>query len=51
MKRTSLKEKQAIAAGIKWGKDYAQIAEELELSERVVRKWGQKVKKKYSLRN
>jgi DNA-binding NarL/FixJ family response regulator len=46
MKQTSLLEKLAIAKGIKWGKSYAQIAQELQLTERVVRKWGQKAKKK-----
>jgi transposase len=45
MKQTSLLEKLAIAKGIKWGKSYAQIAQELQLTERVVRKWGQKAKK------
>ena len=50
MKRTSLSEKLAISTGIKWGKSYAQIAEELDLTERVVRKWGQKAKKKSILR-
>ena len=49
MKRTSLSEKLAICTGIKWGKSYAQIAEELDLTERVVRKWGQKAKKNQSL--
>jgi transposase-like protein len=46
MKRTSLSEKIAIASGVKWGKSYAQLAQELDLTERVVRKWGQKAKKK-----
>ena len=46
MKKTTLSEKKAIANGVKWGKSYAQIAIELGLKERVVRKWGQKAKKK-----
>jgi predicted transcriptional regulator len=46
MRQTSLSEKLAISTGVKWGKSYAQIAEELQLTERVVRKWGQKAKKK-----
>ena len=46
MKTTTLEEKAAIAAGIKCGKSYKQIADELHLTRRVVLKWGQKVKKK-----
>lgn len=50
MKQTTLAEKTAISLGIKWGKSYSQLAEELQLTERVVRKWGQKAKKKRLLR-
>jgi DNA-binding NarL/FixJ family response regulator len=46
MKMTTLEEKAAIAAGIKCGKSYQQIADELHLTKRVVLKWGRKVKKK-----
>lgn len=46
MKKTTVAEKLAISNGIKWGKSYEQIAEELHLTKRVVQKWGQKVKKK-----
>jgi hypothetical protein len=49
MKQTTLSEKLAIATGIKWGKSYAQLATELQLTERIVRKWGQKAKKKCTL--
>ena len=49
MKRTTLEEKLTISAGVNDGKSYKAIADELHLTERVVRKWGQKVKKKYPL--
>ena len=45
---TSLMARKAIELGVKAGKSYATLSEELNLSLRVVRKWGQKVKKKMS---
>jgi hypothetical protein len=45
MKKTSLQERKAIEAGLSQGKSYACIAQEESLSLRVVRKWGQLVKK------
>ena len=43
---TSLIARKAIEFGVKAGKSYTTLSEELNLSLRVVRKWGQKVKKK-----
>jgi hypothetical protein len=45
MKKTSLQDRKAIEAGLKDGKSYALIANEQSLSLRVVRKWGQIIKK------
>ncbi len=46
MKKTSLQERKAIEDGLSQGKSYACIAEEQSLSLRVVRKWGQIIKKR-----
>ena len=43
---TSLMARKAIALGVQAGKAYKMLSEELSLSLRVVRKWGQKAKKK-----
>jgi DNA-binding CsgD family transcriptional regulator len=45
MKKTSLQERKAIEASLSAGKSYAEIAEEQSLTLRVVRKWGQIIKK------
>jgi transposase-like protein len=45
MKKTSLQNIHAIEQGLKDGKSYEQIAQELNLTPRVVRKWGQVIKK------
>jgi DNA-binding NarL/FixJ family response regulator len=42
---TTLQERKKIQEGLKSGKTYRLIAEELNLTIRVVRKWGQKIKK------
>jgi hypothetical protein len=42
---TTLQERKMIQEGLKSGKTYRIIAEELNLTIRVVRKWGQKIKK------
>ena len=46
---TTLLERKAIEIGVKEGKTYLTLSETLNLSIRVVRKWGQKVKKKVVL--
>ena len=38
--------RKAIETGLQLGKSYQTLSKELNLSLRVVRKWGQKVKKK-----
>ena len=43
---TTLLERKAIEIGVKEGKTYLTLSETLNLSIGVVRKWGQKVKKK-----
>ncbi len=43
---TRLMALKAIETGVKAGKSYQTLSIELNLSLRVVRKWGQKVKKK-----
>ena len=45
MKKTSLQDRKAIEEGLKDGKSYALIANEQSMSLRVVRKWGQIIKK------
>lgn len=47
---TTLLERKAIEIGVKEGKTYLTLSETLNLSIRVVRKWGQKVKKKSPLK-
>jgi hypothetical protein len=42
---TTLQERKMIQLGLKAGKTYRVISEELKLTIRVVRKWGQKIKK------
>ena len=46
MRATTLLERKAIETGVVLGKTYTELSETLNLSIRVVRKWGQKVKKK-----
>ena len=46
MRLTTLLERKAIEKGVQEGKSYLVLSEELNLSKRIVRKWGQKVKKK-----
>jgi hypothetical protein len=46
MAKTTLFEKESIRSGLVAGKSYQQLSEELGLSKRVVRKWGQVLKKK-----
>lgn len=43
---TTLMARKAIETGVKEGKSYQCLSEELSLSLRAVRKWGQKAKKK-----
>jgi DNA-binding transcriptional regulator YiaG len=45
MKKTSLQSIHAIEEGLKAGKSYEDLAHELHLTLRVVRKWGQVIKK------
>ena len=45
MKKTSLQDIQTIEHRLSEGKSYSEITEELSLSLRVVRKWGQIIKK------
>jgi DNA invertase Pin-like site-specific DNA recombinase len=45
MKKTSLEAIHAIEQSVSEGKSYSEIAEALSLSHRVVRKWGQIIKK------
>ncbi len=45
MKKTSLEERKAIEKGLSEGKSYGCIAQEQSLTLRVVRKWGQVIKK------
>jgi transposase len=45
MQKTSLENKAAIELGLSEGKSYSEIAASLSLSLRVVRKWGQIIKK------
>ena len=45
MKKTSLQERKAIEEGLSAGKSYAEIAASQSLTLRVVRKWGQMIKK------
>ena len=46
MRTTTLLERKTIEEGIALGKTYGELSKTLNLSLRVVRKWGQKVKKK-----
>ena len=46
---TTLMARKAIETGVKEGKSYQCLSEELSLSLRAVRKWGQKAKKNASL--
>lgn len=45
MKKTSLQERKAIEEGLSQGKSYDCLAQEHSLTLRVVRKWGQIIKK------
>lgn len=45
MKKTILQDIKKIEEGLSSGKSYEQIAQDLSLSLRVVRKWGQLIKK------
>ena len=46
IRTTTLLERKTIEEGIALGKTYGELSKTLNLSLRVVRKWGQKVKKK-----
>ena len=45
MVQTTLEQKEKIGEGLKLGKTYNEIATELHMNKRTVKKWGQKIKK------
>lgn len=45
MRVTTHEQKEAIRRGIKLGKSYGDIALELRMTKRTVKKWGQKIKR------